>query len=184
MPIVLRQFHRAQNLRRQVSALEHIKDVSLIKDERVSAGGGPRIEAVDVAHTSGSETVAVMIVVDKGEQATGSYRKYKSETAGNNDVRALTEALERRLNPPEWPMPRVFVVDGGIAQLRAAERVLKNAGVRIPIVALVKNERHKLERLIGDKRTAEAYERDILLANSEAHRFGVAFHRKRRGRIN
>jgi len=178
------QFELAQNLRRQVSALEHIKDVSLIKDERVSAGGGTRIEAFDVAHTSGSETVAVMTVVDNGEKATGSYRKFKIETAGNNDVRALTEALERRLNHPEWPMPRVFVVDGGIAQLRAAERVLKNAGVRIPIVAVVKNERHKPERLIGDKRTAEAYERDILLANSEAHRFGVAFHRKRRGRIN
>jgi len=177
------EFELAQNLRRQISALEHVKDVSLIKNERVSAGGGTRIEAYDVAHTSGVETVAVMTVVDNGEKATGSYRKFKIETAGNNDVLALTEALERRLNHSEWPLPRVLVVDGGTAQLRAAEKVLRKAGVVIPVVGVVKNERHKPERLIGDKRAAEAYERDILTANSEAHRFGIAYHRKRRGKI-
>jgi excinuclease UvrABC nuclease subunit len=52
----------------------------------------------------------------------------------------------------------------------------------IPIVGVVKNEFHKPERLIGDKKSIEAYERDILLANSEAHRFAITFHRGRRRR--
>ncbi|MDB5238065.1 MAG: UvrABC system protein [Candidatus Kaiserbacteria bacterium] len=175
-------FEKAEQLRRQCSALEHIKDVSLIKTERISAGGGARIEAFDVAHTSGQETVAVMTVVDNGAIYKAAYRKFKIQTVGNNDVAALTEALERRLNHPEWPLPRAFVVDGGTAQLRAAEKVLKKAGVMIPVVGVVKNDKHQPERLIGDTRAIEAYERDILLANNEAHRFGITWHRKRRSR--
>lgn len=173
------EFERAARLRRQISALEHIKDVSLIKHERVSAGGGARVEAYDVAHTAGSETVGVMTVVDNGEAYKSAYRKFKIQTATNDDIASLTEVLERRLAHSEWPLPRVFVIDGGKGQMRAAERVFKKAGVMVPIVGVVKNDRHQPERLIGDQRAIEAYERDILLANSEAHRYGIAWHRKR-----
>ena len=178
------EYEKAHTLRRQISALEHIRDVSLIRHERVSAGGGARIEAFDVAHTSGTETVAVMTVVDNGEAYKSAYRKFKIKNATNNDVAALVEALERRLAHAEWPLPRALVVDGGTAQVRVAERVLRKAGVGIPVVGVVKNERHKPERLIGERRVTEAYERDILLANSEAHRFAVEWHRKRRQRIS
>jgi len=176
----LEDYEKAERLRRQCSALEHIKDVSLIKAEKVSSGGGARIEAFDVAHTSGQETVAVMTVVGSGETIKAAYRKFKIHTATNNDVAALTEALERRLGHSEWPLPRAFVVDGSTAQLRAAEKVLKKAGVMIPVVGVVKDERHKPVNLVGDKHAIQAYERDILLANSEAHRFAITWHRKRR----
>ncbi len=175
-------FERAEMLRRQVAALEHVKDISLIKHERISAGGGVRVEAYDVAHTSGTETVGVMTVVNNGEMIKDAYRKFKIQSVGNNDVAALTELLERRLKHDEWPLPRVFAVDGGTAQMRAAQRILKKAGLMIPLVGVVKNERHQPERLIGDARAIEAYERDILLANNEAHRFAISWHRKRRGR--
>lgn len=177
------QFELAARLRRQCAALEHIKDVSLIKAEKVSAGGGARIEAFDIAHTSGIETVAVMTVVNSGEAYKAAYRKFKIHSDQNNDVASLTEALERRLNHPEWPLPRAFVVDGSKAQLNAAGKVLKKAGIMIPIVGVVKDERHKPVNLVGDKRIIEAYEKDILLANNEAHRFAITWHRKRRGKI-
>lgn len=175
-------FEKAEMLRRQVAALEHIKDVSLIKDERISAGGGVRIEAYDVAHTGGTETVGVMTVVQSGEKIREAYRKFKIQSVTNDDVGALTELLERRLNHSEWPLPRVFVVDGGKGQMRAAERMLKKVGIQIPIVGVVKNDRHQPERLIGDSRAIEAYERDILLANNEAHRFAISWHKKRRSK--
>ena len=178
------EFEEAVQLRRQIHALEHIRDVSLIKDEhRVAPGGGVRIEAFDVAHTGGAETVAVMAVVQGGEAIKQAYRMFKIQTATNDDVASLKEALSRRLNHPEWPLPRVFVVDGGKGQMRGAQSVLKQAGVEIAVVGVVKNEFHKPERLIGDKRAGEIYERDVLLANSEAHRFAIQWHRKRRGRI-
>ncbi len=176
------RFEEAGRLRKQVAALEHIRDVSLIKDERVSAGGGARIEAYDIAHTAGAETVGVMVVISNGEAIKGAYRKFKIQTVSNNDVAALKEILTRRLNHPEWPLPRVFVVDGGLAQMRAAQKVTKQVGMEIPIVGVVKNAAHKPERLIGDQRAIEAYEKDILLANSEAHRYAIQFHRKRRAK--
>lgn len=177
------RFEEAGKLRRQISALEHVRDVSLIKDEhRVAPGGGVRIEAFDVAHTSGAETVAVMAVVQGGEAVKAAYRMFKIRTATNDDVESLKEALSRRLNHPEWPLPRVFVIDGGKGQVNAAQKVLRKAGIGVPVVGVVKNEFHKPERLIGDKRAIEAYEKDILLANNEAHRFAITWHRQRRRR--
>ncbi len=183
---LLEQYEKAKVIRKQIASLEHIRDVSLLKESRVSSGGpstslrvNARVEAYDVAHTAGTETVAVMTVVSGGEAIPAAYRKFIIKTATNNDVASLVEALVRRLNHPEWPLPRVFVVDGGLAQLRAAERVLKRAGVSVPVVGVVKNDKHKPERLIGNKRITEAYERDIVLANSEAHRFAIQWHRKK-----
>jgi excinuclease ABC subunit C len=175
------EFEKAMMLRRQVEALEHIRDVSLIKDElRVAPGGGVRIEAFDVAHTSGQETVAVMTVVNNGEMVKSAYRKFKIQSATNNDVAALKEVLSRRLVHQEWPLPRVFVVDGSLAQLNAARRVLRDAGIGVALVGVVKNERHRPERLVGDARAIKVHEKDILLANHEAHRFAITWHRKRR----
>lgn len=178
-------FEAASELRRQIGVLEHVRDVSLIKDEQRIAFGGPssvrgsRIEAYDVAHTSGTETVAVMTVVEDGAPAKNEYRKFKIRSAKNDDVAALKEALSRRLSHPEWPLPRIFVVDGGKGQVRAAKSILEGAGIVIPIVGVVKNQFHKPERLIGDQKVIQAHERDILLANSEAHRYGIGWHRTR-----
>lgn len=173
-------FEIAEKLRRTVSALEHIRDVSLIKNEKlVSAGGGTRIEGYDIAHTAGAETVGVMTVVDNGEPYKTAYRKFTVRTVTNDDIGALKEVLSRRLNHPEWPLPRVLVVDGGKSQMRVAQRVLNDAGLMISVVGVVKDEFHHPERLIGDERMIQAHERDILLANSEAHRFATGWHGKR-----
>lgn len=174
------RFEDAATLRRQVSALEHIRDVSLIKDEvRIAPGGSIRIEAYDVAHTAGKETVGVMTVVEGGEAQTQQYRKFTIRTAANDDVTSLGEMLERRLAHAEWPYPRIIVVDGALPQLRRAQKILKSAGLSIPIVGVVKDDRHKPDHLIGDMRLRDVYEKDILLANAEAHRFAIGWHRTR-----
>ena len=77
-------------------------------------------------------------------------------------------------------MPRVIVVDGGAAQFRRATKILDKAGIKIPVVGVVKNEFHRPERLIGDTKAIAAHEKDILLANSEAHRYAITWHRSRR----
>lgn len=174
------RFEEAVMLRRQVHALEHIRDVSLIKDDvRVASGGTIRIEAYDVAHTAGKETVGVMTVVEGGEAQKEQYRKFSIRTAGNDDVASLGEMLERRLAHTEWQYPRIIVVDGALPQVRRAQKILKDAGLPIPVVGVVKDDRHKPDHLIGDARSREIYERDILLANAEAHRFAIEWHQKR-----
>lgn len=180
------RFEEAEQARRQVGALTHINDIALIKDDsRISSGGnipqrGARIEAFDIAHTSGTETVGVMVAVEEGEPLKSAYRKFKVKGFTNNDSGALTEVLSRRLMHPEWQYPRVIVVDGSTAQMNAAKKVLSKAGMTIPLVGVVKNERHRPERLIGNLNAIQSFERDILLANSEAHRFAISYHRKRR----
>lgn len=177
------KFEEAEILRRQVDALSHIRDVSLIKDEyRAAPGGSVRIEAYDVAHTAGSETVGVMTVVAGGEAQKDQYRKFKIHTVTNDDPGALQEILERRLTHVEWALPKVVVVDGSVAQMRRAASVLKKAGVLIPIVGVVKDEHHKPLHLSGDTKAIEAHEKDILLANAEAHRFAITWHRRRRSK--
>jgi len=175
-----KRYEEAATLRRQITALEHIRDVSLIKDDlRHAPGGATRIEAYDVAHTAGKETVGVMTVVVGGEPQRNQYRKFIIRTAKNNDTAALAEMLERRLAHTEWPYPRVMVIDGGTAQLNRARSVLRRAGVFIPLVGVIKDERHKPKKLIGDGKTIERHEPEILHANAEAHRFGINWHRMR-----
>lgn len=181
-------FEEASVYKRRLEALNHIRDVSLIKNEHRIAFGGAfaadtvRIEAYDIAHTAGSETVGVMTVVENGESQRPEYRMFKIKSATNDDTAALAEVLSRRLAHPEWRMPHVIAVDGGRGQLNAAQKILNTAGVSIPLVGVVKNDRHKPERLIGHEKSIRAHERAILLANNEAHRFAIQYHRKRRRR--
>ena len=174
------RFEGAAYVKRQLSALAHIRDVSLLQDEhRVAMGGGFRIEAYDIAHTAGNETVGVMTVVENADVAKSEYRMFKVKSVTNDDTGSLREILTRRLFHSEWQMPRLIVVDGGRAQVRTAERVLEKAGVQIPVIGVVKDEFHRPERLIGDQTIIKLHEKSILLANSEAHRFGIAYHRKK-----
>jgi excinuclease UvrABC nuclease subunit len=52
--------------------------------------------------------------------------------------------------------------------------------LKIPVVAVTKDEHHKARSFLGNAEIISKNERDILLANSEAHRFAVKFHREKR----
>lgn len=182
-------FDQAITLRKQIFAFNHIQDVSLIKNEYRSTFLDPaqsksltasRIEAYDVAHLQGSAAVGVMTVVQDGLALKSDYRKFKIQVAkAGDDPGALKEILSRRLGHSEWPMPRLIVVDGATAQINAAHKVLHDLGISIPIVGVVKDEKHRPREIRGDKKHIAGVERDILLANAEAHRFAIGYHRSK-----
>lgn len=181
-----REFEQAGELKRQIFSLNHIQDVALIKErDRIHRDDRTvRIEAYDIAHMSGKDMVGVMTVVEGGEPQRSEYRKFKIKTvSGANDPAALAEVLSRRLEHTEWPMPQAIVMDGGTVQQRRAESVLRDAGVHIPVLAVTKDEYHRPKKLLGPQNLIELYERDIVLANAEAHRFAIGYHRKKRGAI-
>lgn len=181
------EFERANGIKSTIFALGHIRDVSLLKRDTgtgETGAGAIRIEAYDVAHLGGKSSVGVMTVTQDGVSDTDGYRKFflRGGHAGN-DLTALEEILRRRLRHREWPRPDVVVVDGSFLQLGVAERLFAGAdwsGVRI--VGVVKNRKHQPERLEGDGTAIAEYRRDILLANAEAHRFAIGYHRHRRGK--
>ncbi|MEK7505891.1 MAG: hypothetical protein AAB597_03310 [Patescibacteria group bacterium] len=176
-----KRFEEAGQAKKRLFALSHIQDIALIKDtpRRNSDKGNFRIEAYDIAHMAGSEMVGVMTVVEDGKVEKGEYRKFKIRTVpGANDPAALREVLVRRFSHEEWPMPQLIVVDGNIIQRNAAERILAARGMSIPVVSVVKNDKHKPERLEGEKGFINLYKKSIVLANSEAHRFAIRYHRQ------
>lgn len=179
-------FERAGEVKRMLFALTHIQDVALMKRE-VARGEGDevyRIEAYDAAHLSGKNSVAVMTVIENGEVNKNEYRKFKLRTAKEaDDLASLEEVLRRRFNHLEWRMPNIVVVDGGANQKRRAEKVLKEMGIPVPVMAVVKNEFHKPRGVLGGVKLARKYEKEMLLANSEAHRFAIKFHRKLRDKL-
>jgi excinuclease ABC subunit C len=178
------KFEEAGKLKRQLFALEHIEDVSLIRREREYGETNMfRIEGYDVAHLAGDDTVGVMVVVDGGEIQKEAYRTFTVRDAvRGSDTGALKEILERRLVHTEWQYPRVVVVDGGKAQINVAKKVFEQAGVAIPIIAVTKDKHHKPSALVGSIKIVKKYQREILLANAEAHRFSLAVHKKKRSK--
>ena len=178
----LHEFEKAGEIKRQLFALQHINDVALLKQENFS-NHAFRIEAYDVAHTGGENMVGVMVVVEYGEVNKNEYRKFKIRTQNDaNDTGALVEVLKRRLGHTEWSYPKLIVVDGSTAQINAAKKALNGLKLNIPIVSVVKDERHKPKAIMGDERNGLKYKREILLGNSEAHRFAITYHKKIRGR--
>ncbi len=179
-------FEDASQARRELFSLDHIQDVSLIKDESVEDSrekrGSARIEAYDTAHLSGTNAIGVMTVIDAGTLIKSAYRSFNIRgVQKNDDIASLREVLSRRLGHPEWPLPQAIVVDGGTTHKKTAESVLTEAGVSIPVVAVVKDARHRPREVIGAQR-ASITEADAVLANSEAHRFSLARHRAARSR--
>ncbi|MSU45207.1 MAG: hypothetical protein EXS47_01065 [Candidatus Zambryskibacteria bacterium] len=184
-----REFEKAEKVKRTIFTLNHIQDIALIKENPVQGfalhreGGIFRIESYDIAHMSGQNVVGVMTVVEDGEIKLSDYRKFKIKNEpGVNDTKALKEILSRRLAHIEWKTPNLIIVDGGTAQKRIMEKVLRENLFNIPVVSVVKDERHKPKEILGDKKWLQ-YEREILLSNAEAHRYGIAFHKRLRGKI-
>lgn len=172
------EFEKAQVVRKTLYALSHIQDVSLIKSEVVESKDGFRIEAYDIAHMSGKNTVGVMTVVIDGEVQKSEYKKFKISKDANDDTAGLREILMRRFKHSEWRLPNLIVIDGGLGQINVAREIIKN----IPIVSVVKDDAHKPDHFLGDDESVKAHTKAILLANSEAHRFAIAYHKRLRNK--
>jgi excinuclease ABC subunit C len=176
------EFERADRIKKTIYALMHIQDVALIKPEHIPVRKGYRVEAYDIAHMSGKSVVGVMTAVVDGELEKNAYRKFKIIVQKNDDVGNLREVLLRRLNHPEWDFPNLIVIDGGLGQKNAAEQLLAEVNLNIPIVSVVKDARHKPSHFLGDEKLIALHNKAILKANAEAHRFAIAYHKNLRKR--
>jgi len=174
------EFEKANFVKKKIFALQHIEDISLIKEEfrNLNHFNKIRIEAYDVAHYRGQSMVGVMTVIENGEANKSEYRKFKIKTLQNaNDPAALRELLMRRFSHTEWMLPQIIVVDGGVAQKNIAEKTLAELIQNIEVVAVVKDERHKVAKILASADTLNKYKLEILLANAESHRFAINYYR-------
>lgn len=172
-------FERAALLRNRIFALQHINDVSLIKNDLLNdiQRDQPRIEAYDIAHMTGKSMTGVMTVLYGSTPEPQDYRQFSiRSTQVANDALALGEVLIRRFEHAEWVFPSLIVMDGGQIQYNVAQRFLASQKLThtIDLVSVVKDERHKPKDILGNPKIIAKYGKEnILKANSEAHRFSI-----------
>ena len=187
-----RDFEKAEKLRRQAFALRHIHDTALISDAEMpvvpsaDVASPYRIEGYDISNISGDSATGSMVVFENGVPNKGEYRRFRIRTLFRpNDVGMLTEVLERRFSrrgedaARAWRLPNLILIDGGIAQANAARRVIRRAGLDIPIIGIVKGPDRKRNDLIGAIPGGVRKE-TLVRVRDEAHRFAIGYHRKLR----
>lgn len=164
-----------------------------------------RIECFDISNFQGSFPVGSMTVLLDGEPARGEYRRFKVRSiAGQDDFAAMREVVlrrYRRLQGEGATMPSLVLIDGGKGQLNAACDALRELGLAgvVPIAGIVKSRvlpssrgtqvvQHSEERVfLPGRKNPVVLNRSnpalflLVRVRDEAHRFGVAYHRKRRG---
>ena len=92
----------------------------------------------------------------------------------------MAEVLSRRLRHEK--LPDLLLMDGGKGQVHAAEKVLSDAGISIPVCGMVKDDRHNTRGLyfhdteIPIDRHSEGFHL-ITRIQDEAHRFAITYHR-------
>lgn len=153
-----------------------------------------RVECYDISHLSGKEAVGVMTawVRAGGEWIADKelWRKFKIKTASrSNDPEAINEIVSRRLNHPEWPYPDIMIIDGGIAQLRAAEEAkLKVPSIsegEIKIISFAKPNQLVLgwkDEPVEIKDLPVELNKLIKKSIYYTHNFAIRYHRSRRQR--
>jgi excinuclease ABC subunit C len=135
-----------------------------------------RIEGYDISNISGTSAVGSMVVFEDGEPNRNEYRKFKIKTVvGPNDFAMLAEVMERRFNN-DWPMPNLILIDGGLAQVNAAYKVMRQRGLKIPMIGMVKGAERKRTDVIGaiPKGVTKV---TLIHVRDEAHRFAISYHK-------
>jgi excinuclease ABC subunit C len=143
---------------------------------------------VDISHNQGRDTVGSLVWFEAGRPKKSEYRKFRIKGPGQQDdfaaiAEVLTRYLTRRRDEGER-LPDLMVIDGGKGQLSAAVEAATAVGVTdIPIVSLAKREEEvfvpgRPESLRLSRRSPSL--RLLQRARDEAHRFGLAYNRKRR----
>ena len=140
------------------------------------------IVCFDMAQLQGDERVGASVVLRKGRPAKKEYRTYRVKSDAPDDLRMMSEVVERWLKRQDgWP--DLLLLDGGETHLSSILRMLDGHGLagRFPVAALAKRE----ETLHMDGREAQIlskHGRVLVHARDEAHRFVNRYHRKRRGK--
>lgn len=157
-----------------------------------------RIECFDNSNISGTSSVAVMVAFTNGKKETARYRKYKIRTAEkDNDYALMEEVLTRRYARAreENDLPDLIIIDGGKGHLNIALKVLASLNIiTANVIGIAKEQgRHDKGMRLEQIFLPEIKDPILLPRNSpilfmlqrirdEAHRFAIAFHRKRRSK--
>jgi excinuclease ABC subunit C len=143
---------------------------------------------IDISHNQGKDTVGSLVWFEAGRPRKGEYRKFKIQGLGQqDDFAAIQEVLTRyltRRRDEQLPLPDLFLIDGGKGQLNAAGEAAERLGFTgLQFASLAKREEEvflpgRPDPLRLSRRSPSL--RLLQRIRDEAHRFGLAYNRKRR----
>jgi len=191
---------RAGDFNARSEALQSIQDALGLAEAPL------RIECVDVSHVQGTDVVASLVVFEDALPRRSDYRHFAiREAAGggrSDDVASIAEVTRRRFlrhlsdtaHKPEggahprrfaYP-PNLYVVDGGVPQVNAAQAVLDELQITdVAVIGLAKRLEEvwvpsEPDPVIMPRNSEGLYL--LQRVRDEAHRFAIAYHRSKRSK--
>ena len=143
-----------------------------------------RIEGIDIAHLSGTETVASLVQFIDGLPFKPGYRRFRiREVQGIDDYASMHEVVARRfrrLDREGEVFPDILLIDGGKGQLGKALTAFETLGIKPPLVlSLAKKEEliYVMGRDEPIRLSRHAFALRLLqYVRDEAHRFAQHYH--------
>jgi len=199
-----RRFEHAAQLRDEIQMLESLEDRGdlekheqpevFYQDPKKGLAGlkkvlelptQPRtIEGVDIAHLSGTETVASLVQFIDGLPFKPGYRRFRiREVKGVDDYASIHEVVARRFRRLDMEgevFPDILLIDGGKGQLGKAITAFESLGLTPPVLlSLAKKEEliYVADRDEPLRLSRHAYALRLLqYVRDEAHRFAQHYH--------
>jgi excinuclease ABC subunit C len=182
-------FEEAQRLRDQIANLQKIQDLTLLNKSFFKIEnwnlkiGISKIEGYDISNLSSTGKVGSLVTFLNGQPNKSGYKRFRIKTvSGQSDVDCLAEVFERRLKHRDWPLPDLFLVDGGTPQVNKVNTILKKHKITVPLIGIAKGKSRKKNEFLAprNKKLAEwlSQHKDILIqVRDEAHRFAISYQR-------
>jgi len=150
-----------------------------------------RVECIDISSFQAGDAVGSVSVARDGVLAPDEYRCFHVRSGAQDDFSMMEEVVARRLRQvADSPLRRLIVVDGGRAHLARVLPLFSAAADRCSAAALAKarpDQGLETDRIYlpGSREPLDVPTDSRLMLflqslRDEAHRFGVAFHRKKR----
>ena len=176
---ILNPEQRTTRLLKTVQKDLHLKELPL------------HIECFDNSNIQGTNPVAACVVFKKGKPSKKDYRHFTIKSVvGPDDYASMQEVIQRRYSravKEGAELPQLIVIDGGKGQLSSATEKLKEMNLygKIAIIGIAE----RLEEIYFPEDSIPLYLdknsetlKLIQHLRDEAHRFGLAFHRKKRSK--
>ena len=164
------------------SRIKAVKELAKL----LNINSASRIESFDNSHLFGTYYVGGMVVFRDFLPLKDEYRKYRLDVSVKDDLAAMREVLYRRYYKvlmEDLIKPDLIVMDGGKTQIGVCKEIIDSLGLKIKIVGLVKDDRHKTNMLMDENYNIIEVDKNSNLflfltrIQDEVHRYAITYHR-------
>ncbi|ADE19699.1 GIY-YIG nuclease family protein [Mycoplasma crocodyli] len=131
---------------RNIKAIESLKNLLKLKEIE-------NIIAFDNSTLNNESTFGVAIAYSNGLKNKSLYRKfdhskYNESIINNSDDEYMYHNVLRYYKNNKYNVNDLIIIDGAITQLKKAKKALKELDIKINIISLVKDDKHKTNHIL------------------------------------